>query len=169
MSTTITGKLNKDARVFQAGDSTGFGMSIGVKYYDRKTKSNEWTNYKVAVFAKAEGQVNFYTNSLVAGSVVEVSAQNCKIDSFQGNDGPVISIELLDAKIGFIHTGEAPQQQAKPKPQQQRNQAPPQQQAYQPQQGAQQGQGRPAQQQPQQQAGRTLPDVNDDWSDDIPF
>lgn len=165
MSTTITGKLNKDARVFQAGDSTGFGMSIGVKYYDRKTKSNEWTNYKVAVFAKVEGQVNFYTSSLVAGSVVEVSAQNCKIDSFQGNDGPVISIELLDAKIGFIHTSDAQQAppQTKKRPPKQRPQQP---QQYQPQ-GAQ-GQGQSQQPQAGQQQQQAV-DVNGDWDDDIPF
>lgn len=169
MSTTITGKLNKDARVFQAGESTGFGMSIGVKYYDRKTKSNEWTNYKVAVFAKAEGQVNFYTTALVAGSVVEVSCQSCKIDSFDGTNGPVISIEMLDAKLGFIHTSDAPQAQQQPKqrPPQQR---PPQQQQYQaPQQQQYQAPGAQGQGQSQQQQAGQAVDVNGDWADDVPF
>lgn len=43
MATTVTIKLNKPANVFQAGESTGFGIRGGVRYYDRETKQNEWT------------------------------------------------------------------------------------------------------------------------------
>jgi len=42
MSTTITGKLNKAANEFQAGESVGFGVRVGVQYYDRETKQKEW-------------------------------------------------------------------------------------------------------------------------------
>ena len=41
MSTTITGKLNDAASQFQAGDSTGFGVRIGVKARNPKTKEDE--------------------------------------------------------------------------------------------------------------------------------
>ena len=53
MATTITGKLNKPANIFQAGDSTGFGVRIGVKCRDPKTKADVWTNYSAVIFAKS--------------------------------------------------------------------------------------------------------------------
>ena len=128
MSTTITGKLNKAATQFQAGESTGFGLRLGVKFYDRDTKSDQWTNYEAVVFAKAPAQVQFYQQALVEGAIVEVSGDKLKIRQFQGNNGLSLSIELLDAKLGFVYApqsstnqAQAPQQQ---RPQQQSNQAP---------------------------------------------
>ena len=73
MSTTITGKLNKPASQFAAGESTGFGLRLGVKYYDRETKGDAWTNYEAVVFAKAPAQVQFYQQVLVEGAIVKVS------------------------------------------------------------------------------------------------
>ena len=86
MSTTITGKLNKAANQFQAGESTGFGIRLGVKYRDPKTKQDEWTNYQAVIFAKAPGQVKFYQDVLIEGSVIEVSCEQLKIDSFDGTN-----------------------------------------------------------------------------------
>ncbi|AUR95630.1 hypothetical protein NVP1210O_08 [Vibrio phage 1.210.O._10N.222.52.C2] len=131
MSGSITIKLNKDVSIFAAGESTGFGIRGGVQYYDRETGQKEWTNYDAAVFAKAPGQVEFYKSALVAGSIVEVSYQQQKIKSFDGQNGPVLSIELIDAKVGYIGTvgqGQAPQQQQQggyQQPQQQRPAAQP--------------------------------------------
>lgn len=131
MATTITGKLNKAATIFQAGESTGFGLRLGVKYYDRETKADAYTNYEIAVFAKAPAQVEFYRNTLVEGAVVEVSGDKQRIKQYQGQNGLSLSIEILDAKVGFVFN---PQAQNKPaqQPQQQYNQ-PPQQQFSQPQ------------------------------------
>lgn len=117
MATTITGKLNKPATQFQAGDSTGFGIRLGVKYYDRETKADAYTNYEAVVFAKAPAQVQFYQNALVEGAVVEVTGDKLKIRQFQGNNGLSLSIELLDAKLGFVYAPQAAQQQ-RPAPQQ---------------------------------------------------
>ena len=142
MSTTITGKLNKSANEFQAGESTGFGIRLGVKYYDRQSKENQWSNYSAVVFAKAPAQIDFYRQALVEGSIVEVTCEQLKIDSFDGQNGPVLTIDMLNAKLGFVHTAGAPQQQQQP----QYQQAPPQQQGF------QQAQQQP-QQQPQQQQG----------------
>ena len=145
MSTTITGKLNKAANQFAAGESTGFGIRLGVSYYDRETKQKEWTNYQAVVFAKAPGQIKFYQDVLIEGAVIEVTAEQEKIDVFQGNDGPRYSIDLLNARLGFTHTPQgqhAPQQQQAP------------QQQYAPQQAAA----------PQAATGGF-----DDFSDDIPF
>ena len=159
MSTTITGKLNKAATQFQAGESTGFGLRLGVKFYDRESKSDQWTNYEAVVFAKAPAQVQFYQSVLVEGAIVEVSGDKLKIRQFQGNNGLSLSIELLDAKLGVVF---APQGQAPQQPQQRQTQ-PPQQQ---PQQGYNQA-PRPAQsqynqapQQPynQQQFDPNMPD-----------
>lgn len=112
MSTTITGKLNKPASQFQAGESTGFGLRLGVKFYDRETKTDQWTNYEAVVFAKAPAQIQFYQSALVEGAIVEVSGDKLKIRQFQGNNGLSLSIELLDAKLGavFAPQGQAPQQ-----------------------------------------------------------
>jgi single-stranded DNA-binding protein len=119
MATTITGKLNKAANQFQAGESTGFNINVGVCYYDRETKSDQWTNYSAVIFAKAPAQVQFYQQVLVEGAVVEVSGDKLKIRQFQGQNGLSLSIELLDAKLGFVH---APQQAPAQQPQQQRQQ-----------------------------------------------
>ena len=159
MSTTITGRLNKPASQFQAGESTGFGLRLGVKFYDRESKSDQWTNFECVVFAKAPAQVQFYQQALIEGCIVEVSGDKLKIRQFQGNNGLSLSIELLDAKLGAVF---APQGQAPQQPQQRQTQ-PPQQQ---PQQGYNQA-PRPAQsqynqapQQPynQQQFDPNMPD-----------
>tara|TARA_R110000822_G_scaffold236671_3_gene367258 strand:+ start:5407 stop:5904 length:498 start_codon:yes stop_codon:yes gene_type:complete len=141
MSTTITGKLNKAANQFQAGESTGFGIRLGVKYRDPKTKQDEWTNYQAVIFAKAPGQVKFYQDVLIEGSVIEVSCEQLKIDSFDGTNGPMLSVDMLNARLGYVHTGQqVPQQQQAPQQQyqqpqqqapQQYQQAPPQQPQYQ--------------------------------------
>ena len=150
MATTVTGKLNKAASQFQAGDSTGFGIRLGVKHYDRETKSDAWTNYEAVVFAKAPAQIKFYQEALVEGAIVEVSGDKCKIRQFQGNNGLSLSIEILDAKLGAVY---APQQAApaqRQQPAQPARQAPPQ--GY---------QGR----MPQQAA----PDFDDPFGDSVPF
>jgi len=143
MSHTIVGKLNKDARQFQAGESTGFGVRLGVKFRDPKTKQDEWTNYQAVIFAKSLGQIQFYQNVLVAGSIIEVSAEQLKIDQFNGDNGTVLSIDMLNARLGFVHsTNDVQQQQGgyNSQPQQvpqQQHQVPQQQGGYhsQPQQG----------------------------------
>lgn len=131
MATTVTGKLNKPASQFQAGESTGFGLRLGVKFYDRETKAEQWTNYEAVVFAKAPAQVQFYQQVLVESAIVEVSGDKLKIRQFQGSNGLSLSIELLDAKLGaaFAPQGQAPQQPRQPQqpaqaPQQGYNQAP---------------------------------------------
>lgn len=102
MATTITGKLNKHAQIFPAGESTGFGIRLGVKFYNRDTKQEEWTNYQAVVFAKAAAQIQFYTQALVEGAIVEISGDKQRIKQFQGQNGQQLSIEILDAKLGFI-------------------------------------------------------------------
>ena len=157
---SITGKLNKAATQFQAGDSTGFGVRLGVKYRDPKTKQDDWCNYSAVIFAKSPGQIQFYQSALVEGSVIEVSAEQLSIESFQGNSGPMLSINMLNARLGYVHTGQQqgqqgqPQQQRQPQQQAQRQPAP---------QGYQQGyQQAPQGQQPQQMA-------EPNFDDDMPF
>jgi len=130
---SITGKLNKPARQFQAGESTGFGVRLGVKYRDPKTKQDDWTNYQAVIFAKSPSQIQFYQNALIEGAVIEVSCEQLAVDSFDGTNGTILTINMLNARLGYIHTGnQQPQQQAPQQPQYQ--QRPPfQQQAQQPQ------------------------------------
>ena len=106
MSISVTGKLNKAANQFQAGESKGFGVRVGVKFYNRETKAQEWTNYEAVVFAKAGAQSDFYESALVEGSVVEVSGSGGQIKTWESTNGPVHSIAILDAKIGYLLTND---------------------------------------------------------------
>tara|TARA_R110000765_G_scaffold208586_1_gene313717 strand:- start:58 stop:555 length:498 start_codon:yes stop_codon:yes gene_type:complete len=118
MSTTITGKLNKPANQFQSGESTGFSIRLGVKYRDPKTKQNEFTNYQAVIFAKAPAQIQFYNDVLVEGAVVEVTCEQLKIDSFEGNNGPMLSIDMLNARLGYVHSPNQKPAQAQQAPRQ---------------------------------------------------
>jgi single-strand DNA-binding protein len=152
MPTTITGKLNKAATQFQAGESMGFGLRLGVKFYDRESKTEQWCNYETAVFAKAPAQVQFYQQALIEGAIIEVSGDKQRIKQFQGANGLSLSIEILDARLGavFAPQGHAPQQ-----PQQR-----PAQQSQQPQQGYNQA-PRPAPAQYNQAPQQQYPQPND--------
>ena len=161
MATTVTFKLNKDATQFQAGESVGFGIRGGVKYYDRQTKQDAYTNYECVIFAKQQRQVEFYQSALVAGSIVEVTGQKLAIKQFQGNNGLSLSIELLDASIGFIGTAGAQQSQGQQQQgYQQQPQQRPQQNGYAQASG---GMQRPQQQMQQPQDGYQ------DFDEQIPF
>ncbi len=105
MGVTVTGKLNKAAQQFQAGESIGFGVRLGVKYYDRQSKANEWTNYKAVIFAKAPGQIQFLQDNLVEGAIVEVTGEKQKIEVYEGQQGTMYTIEILEAKVGHISSG----------------------------------------------------------------
>jgi single-strand DNA-binding protein len=111
---SITGKMNKDATQFQAGESTGFGVRLGVKYRDPKTKVDAWTNYSAVIFAKSQGQIQFYQSVLVEGAIVAIGAEQLKVDSFDGQNGQILSIDMLNAKLTYAHnpnSQQAPQQQ----------------------------------------------------------
>ena len=158
MATTITGKLNKPARGFQAGTYTGFGVNVGKQYYDTETKSKQWTNYEAAFFVSnnnSQSKMDFMRSVLVEGAVIEITAKSEKPKLFEGNNGPVLSIQLLECDLGYVHTSQqssAQQQAPQQAPQQQpqyAQQAPQQQQQqpYPPYNGGQQ------QQAPQNQMG----------------
>ena len=128
MATTITGKLNKAASQFQAGESVGFGVRLGQQYYDRETQQKEWTNYEAAIFAKNPQQIQFYQQALVEGAVIEVTGESIKVKQFNGQNGLQITLELQNAKLGYVHTAgqqqgfnqqQAPQQQGNYSQQQQ--------------------------------------------------
>jgi hypothetical protein len=199
MATTVTGKLNKAATQFQAGESTGFGVRIGVKYYDRELKADAWTNYEAVIFAKAPAQVQFYQSVLVEGSVIEITGTKQRIRQFQGTNGLQLSIEILDAQLGVAYSPPVPAMNSQAPAQQQHHQQQPQQRpAQQPQQQQQQPYNRPSpgfhqngsalpnnyngapqgqqynQQQPQYNHNPNVAMVNGqpqnmDFDDDIPF
>jgi len=112
MSISVTGKLNKAANQFQTGEGKGFGVRVGVKFYNRETKEKEWTNYEAVIYAKVGAQADFYESVLVEGSVVEVSGSGCQIKIWVSDKGPVYSIAILDAKIGFVFSNDAPAPQS---------------------------------------------------------
>lgn len=102
---SITVRLNKAAREFQAGDSIGFNVRAGVQYYDRQKKQKEWTNYSAAVFAKPGPQADYYRSVLVEGSIVEISGESIRVEVYDGQNGQTITLELQNARIGFAHSG----------------------------------------------------------------
>ncbi len=112
MAHTITGKLNKPANQFQAGDYTGFGVRIGVQYYDRKSKQKEWTNYSAVLFAAQPAKIKFYQDVLIEGAIISISGEAIKIDEYEGK----YSLELINANLEYSHTSsqQAPQQQSQP-------------------------------------------------------
>ncbi|EOM4469909.1 hypothetical protein ACMVVW_004527 [Escherichia coli] len=112
MAHSITVRLNKTAREFQAGENIGFNIRAGVQYYDRQTKKKEWTNYSAVVFAKPGAQADYYRSVLVEGGIVEITGENIRVDVYQGQNGQSITLELLNAKIGFATSGNSQHQQS---------------------------------------------------------
>jgi len=164
MATTVVLKLNKAASEFQAGESVGFGIRGGVQYYDHKTKQKEWTNYSAAVFVRNQAQIDFYRSALVEGAVVEVGGKTQKIEIFDGQNGPVYSIELQEAWLGAIHSPQNAQpQQAQYQPQQQQAGFQPQQPGFNPNQPPP-----PPQNQPMG-VHQSAPQNQSPQGDDIPF
>ncbi len=121
MSHTITCKLNKAARQFQNAAGMTFFVDLGERNYNHKTKQNEYTNYSAALFAK-DGQIQFYADSLVEGAIIEVSGTGIIIEM---PDDPQYKprLQIQDAKLGFVHSGQ-PAQQSYQQPQQAPQQAP---------------------------------------------
>lgn len=107
MTTVITGKLNKPANQFQAGESTGFGVRLGVQVYNPKTKEKQWTNYSAVLFARNPKLIQYMNDVLIENAVIELTATGELIQEYEGK----YSIELLDAKLGYAYTGQqaAPQ------------------------------------------------------------
>lgn len=166
MAHTITGKLNKAATQFQAGESIGFGLRLGVKYYDRQAKADAWTNFEAVIFAKAPAQIEFYQQALIEGAIVEVSGEKLAIKQFQGNNGLSLSIELLDAKLGFVCSpNQQPQRQAQPAMQQSQQRP---QQSHQPQKQSRQSPMQGYHGQMPQQHNQQQPQYQD-FQDDIQF
>jgi single-strand DNA-binding protein len=133
MSHTVTAKLNQAARQHPNQNGVTFFVSLGEKNYNFQTKQNEWTNYDAALFAK-DGQIQFYTESLVEGAIVEVSGTGIILDTSNPEYKPKLVIQ--DAKLGFVNS---PQGQQAPAQQGGYSQQAPQQQGGFANQGQQQG------------------------------
>ncbi len=155
MGHTITIKLQKPAREFAAGDSIGFGIRGGVRYYDRKSQKNEFTNYQAVIFAKEGKQAEFYREVLTEGAIVEVFGESIKVDVYDGQNGQSITLELNNARLGFIEAGN---KQGKQQQESGKSSTPQNQQQW----GQQHAQG-------QQQAMHQSSEPPMDFDDDIPF
>tara|TARA_R110000796_G_scaffold78679_3_gene175339 strand:- start:13 stop:510 length:498 start_codon:yes stop_codon:yes gene_type:complete len=152
MSHTVTAKLNQAARQHQGQAGTTFFVSLGEKNYDFKNKTNVYTNYDAALFAK-DAQVGFYASALVEGAIVSVTGSGIILDDSNKEYKPKLAIQ--DAKLEFVHSPQGAQQ-ATPQQQGGYQQAPqqqaPQQGGYQQHQG---GFGGQQQQEPRDNQGFT--------------
>ena len=140
MSHSVTAKLNRPANEHAGQNGVTFFVGLGEKNYDFKLKTNVYTNYDAALFAK-DAQIEFYRSALVEGAIVTVSGTGLILDV---SNAQYPKLLIQDAKLGFVNS---PQGQAAPQQQQQgfvqQQQSPPQQGFHQ----APQGQA------PQQQQG----------------
>ncbi|MAF36337.1 hypothetical protein CL622_04435 [archaeon] len=100
---SVTGKLNKAASEFAAGEYTGFNVRVGERFYNRESKTNDWTNYSAAIFSNNQSQIQFLRDNLIEGAIVELSGEQIKIDTFTKDNGEqLITLELVNAKLGYI-------------------------------------------------------------------
>lgn len=102
MSHTVTAKLNKAARQHPNQNGVTFFVSLGEKNYNFQTKQNEWTNYDAALFAK-DGQIQFYTESLVEGAIITVSGTGLIMEA-QTDPQYKPKLMIQDAKLGFVNS-----------------------------------------------------------------
>lgn len=147
MATTITARIKDAANQHALGDgAVMFFVNMGKQTYNRKVREKVWTNYTAALYAK-QTQVEFYTNSLVAGAVISVTCKDLIIDMPE-NPNHKPRLEMVDASLdgAFSMDGQHQQQMSQ--------QAAPMQQ---PQQMAQPMQQAPMQQQAPQQAQQMAP------------
>lgn len=105
---TVPFKLNENAQEFQAGDYIGFGLRAGIKYQD-KNKQEQWTNYKAAIFAKSQAQIDFYRANLIKGALVVVTAEKQEVEIFTKQSGETVAaIKLINGNIVAVKADRAP-------------------------------------------------------------
>lgn len=102
MAHTVAFKLNKPAHLINGQDSTGFGIRGGVKFYNRKTKAEEWTNYEAVIFSKNQAQIDYLQGNLIEGAVVTVSGETIAVNVFNGQNGQKITLALNNARLDYI-------------------------------------------------------------------
>jgi len=117
MSHSVTAKLNRPANEHAGQSGVTFFVGLGEKNYDFKLKTNVYTNYDAALFAK-DAQIEFYRSALVEGAIITVSGTGLILD-VSNTQYPKLLIQ--DAKLGFVNSpqGQAPSQQQVPRQQQQ--------------------------------------------------
>ena len=173
----VTGELRKAPYIKdgcgQDGQSKMYILELSEVIKDYQTGEKSYTNYSAMIFAKSQGQKDYYDKSLIEGNWVSLTADKLKVDV--SDCGQYIKLRMENARIescGYIDTNQqapaaAPQQQggfqqqATAKHQGGYNQAPQQQQQQQPMQQQAPQQGVP------QQA--KAPDLDEGWDDSIPF
>jgi len=156
----VTGELRKQPYIKdgcgQDGQSKMYILELSEVIKDYQTGEKSYTNYSAMIFAKSQGQKDYYDKSLVEGNWVSLTADKLKVDV--SDCGQYIKLRMENARVencGYIDTNkQAPAQQ-----QGGYNQAPMQQQA------TQQGFHQPPQGQQQSKA----PALDAGWDDDIPF
>lgn len=108
MSHSVCLCLQQPANEFQAENSVGFRVRGGVKFFDHKSRTEQWTNYEAVVFVAADkqDQIQFYRNALVEDAIVEISGPTQAIREFTTEQGKLkLTIEINNAQFGLIRQG----------------------------------------------------------------
>lgn len=79
MTHVVSGKLFKPAFIKNLGESTMFAIKLSEVTKDRQTGEKAYTNYEAVLFAKTQGQIDFYTQATAEGSFVVVSCEKLQI------------------------------------------------------------------------------------------
>lgn len=154
MAHTVSGELRKAPFIKpgcgQDGQSTMFAVELSEMMKDYQTGEKAYTNYKAVIFAKTQGQIDYYNSVLVEGNFIVVTAEKLKIDV--SPCGQYTKLNMENARLenaGYVAANQAQGQSNQP---QQQGYAPQQQQAqggYQPQNNAPQQGGQQYQPAPQ--------------------
>lgn len=167
MSHTVSGKLFKAPFVKQLQDSTMYGIKLSEMTKD-KNGEKSYVNYDVVLFAKSQGQIDFYNQATAEGSFVVVSCEKLKLKVSQCGQYTSLSMENARLENASYGTGGQPAPQAQSygqkAPQQPAPQMAP---AYQP--APQQQAPAPQQQQLAPKAPAQYNEPSMDFDDEIPF
>lgn len=166
----VTGELRKAPYIKdncgQDGQSKMYILELSEVIKDYQTQEKSYTNYSAMIFAKSQGQKDYYDKSFVEGNWVSLTAEKLKVD--RSECGQYIKLRMENARVessGFVKDGQQQggnQQQQNHQQQQQQQQSPNQNQAR-------QNTNAAMNQNSQQQGGNQQQQQQNNFDDDIPF
>ena len=119
MSHTVSGLIRKAPHVQQGQNSNGnytmFAFELSEFNKGIQGTEDSYTNYKVALFAKTQGAIDFHAKAIAEGSFVVINCDKLMIDEQTGNDGRVfIKLKMMNANLSDFNN---PNQQSAPQQQ----------------------------------------------------
>ena len=98
----LSGQLRKPPFFKKLDGDKGcmWSLELAEVIKDRQTGEKQYTNYKALLFAKAQGQIDFYQSNLAQGAFVVVNCDKLKVDRFQTDSGELrITLMMENARL----------------------------------------------------------------------